>query len=168
MFRNKLFGRPPAWLFDLAMGDWPLHLLNAQHGDIGMLDEMMAVYRVHGKGIWSGRPKTWRREQEIRILEELGGSLTGGHERLARAQAFSRTMGHTWMCYMDSMPQDAKQWLRYIASRYPAKSMRSASFWKLALKLYCPSVYSMAHGMAHRVSSPSSSAVGPERTNGRS
>jgi glycosyltransferase involved in cell wall biosynthesis len=151
MFRNKLFGPPPSWLLDLAIGDWPLHLLNARYGTIGMLDEVMAVYRVHGKGIWSGRPKSWRREQEIRILEEVSRGLSGQYASLARSQAFSRSMGHAWMCFMDSMLQDSKKWLKYIVGKYPAKCAASASFWKLALKLHCPFVYSAVHGATQRV-----------------
>jgi glycosyltransferase involved in cell wall biosynthesis len=151
MFRNRLFGPPPSWLLDLAIGDWPMHLLNARHGSIGMLDEVMAVYRVHGKGIWSGRPKSWRREQEIRILEQVGHSLSGRYTSLARSQAFSRSMGHAWMCFMDSMPQDSKKWLRYLVGKYPGECARTASFWKLAFKLYCPSVYSAVRGATHRM-----------------
>lgn len=32
--------------------DWYMHLLHAQVGKIGFLDEMMAVYRRHSAGIW--------------------------------------------------------------------------------------------------------------------
>lgn len=34
-------------------GDWYLHLLHAQKGDIGFIDEVMSVYRKHPGGIWS-------------------------------------------------------------------------------------------------------------------
>ena len=53
MFRSRLFGDLPSWFFQCPIGDWPLHVLNAQHGRIGYLDEVMAVYRKHGKGVWS-------------------------------------------------------------------------------------------------------------------
>ena len=36
------------------MGDWPLHVLNAEHGSYGYIDNVMAVYRVHPAGLWSG------------------------------------------------------------------------------------------------------------------
>jgi hypothetical protein len=45
------------------MGDWPLHVLNAQHGRIGYLDDVMGVYRKHAKGVWSGQAR-------LRILAE--------------------------------------------------------------------------------------------------
>ena len=57
MFRSRLFGDFPSWFFKCSMGDWPLHVLNAQHGRIGYLDEVMAVYRKHGQGAWSGQSR---------------------------------------------------------------------------------------------------------------
>lgn len=50
MFRNRLFGEFPDWFHGLKFGDWPLHILNAQYGKIGYIDEQMAVYRVHERG----------------------------------------------------------------------------------------------------------------------
>lgn len=54
MFRNRLFGDFPAWFGKLLLGDWPLHILNAAHGKIGFLPEVMSAYRIHRAGIWSG------------------------------------------------------------------------------------------------------------------
>ena len=51
--RNGLFGDFPKWYFDMPMGDWPYHLLNAQYGSYGYLDEVMASYRRHSGGAWS-------------------------------------------------------------------------------------------------------------------
>lgn len=53
MFRNKLFGDLPEWFCSGAIGDYPLHLLNAAHGSIGFIDEVMGAYRVHSAGVWS-------------------------------------------------------------------------------------------------------------------
>jgi glycosyltransferase involved in cell wall biosynthesis len=57
VFRSRLFDDLPSWFFKCPLGDWPLHVLNAQHGRIGYLDEDMAVYRKHGKGAWSGQSR---------------------------------------------------------------------------------------------------------------
>jgi glycosyltransferase involved in cell wall biosynthesis len=53
MFRSRLFGVFPDWFFGLKLGDWPLHILNAQHGKIGYINEVMAAYRLHETGLWS-------------------------------------------------------------------------------------------------------------------
>jgi glycosyltransferase involved in cell wall biosynthesis len=54
MFRNGLRSSFPDWFYQLPMGDWPLHVLNAEHGLYGYIDEVMGVYRVHSAGMWSG------------------------------------------------------------------------------------------------------------------
>ena len=38
-------------------GDWKLNLLHAQHGRIGFLPDVMAVYRRHPDGLWTGALK---------------------------------------------------------------------------------------------------------------
>ncbi|MGH9872611.1 MAG: glycosyltransferase [Pyrinomonadaceae bacterium] len=44
MFRRGLFGEIPSWFYGVTLGDWALHLMNAQHGKIGRLNEVMAAY----------------------------------------------------------------------------------------------------------------------------
>ena len=53
MFRAGLFGELPDWFYEMPMGDWPLHALNARYGLYGYIDEVMGCYRVHGEGVWS-------------------------------------------------------------------------------------------------------------------
>jgi len=53
MFRNNRI-QLPGWMHKLKLGDWPLHLLNAQHGKIKYINNVMAAYRVHSNGVWSG------------------------------------------------------------------------------------------------------------------
>ena len=54
MFRRGLF-EFPAWHFrrHLPWGDRVIHTLNALAGGIGVLDEPMAVRRIHDDGTWS-------------------------------------------------------------------------------------------------------------------
>lgn len=72
MFRNGVFGEFPEWFSDCPVGDYPLHLLNALHGNILFLDERMAVYRMHDGSMWSSlsgvsRLEKWKRTQQILI-----------------------------------------------------------------------------------------------------
>lgn len=64
MFRNRLFGNIPAWFYRGVPGDWFLHILNAEHGPIGYIDEVMSVYRRQPRGAWT----TLEPEQELRHL----------------------------------------------------------------------------------------------------
>jgi glycosyltransferase involved in cell wall biosynthesis len=56
-YRNRLFGEFPDWYLTVPVGDLPLHVLVAEHGLLGWMDENMGVYRVHGGGISSGGAK---------------------------------------------------------------------------------------------------------------
>jgi glycosyltransferase involved in cell wall biosynthesis len=55
MFRNGLFNQFPNWYFEARLPDWSFHVLNAEHGRIGYIDEILSAYRVHGGGAWSDR-----------------------------------------------------------------------------------------------------------------
>lgn len=66
MFRRANLDRVPPWLSTLKMGDWPLHILNALHGNVCYLNESMADYIVHRRGVWS--TKDWR-DHEPAIIE---------------------------------------------------------------------------------------------------
>jgi glycosyltransferase involved in cell wall biosynthesis len=69
LFRNRLFASFPDWYLAAPAGDWPLHVLNAHHGAIGYIDELMAVYRIHAGGVWSPQASSVRRRQILLILE---------------------------------------------------------------------------------------------------
>jgi glycosyltransferase involved in cell wall biosynthesis len=54
VFRKGLFGNFPAWYESFfPITDWPLHILNAEHGKIGYINEVMGVYRYHSQGYYS-------------------------------------------------------------------------------------------------------------------
>ncbi|HEY0972515.1 MAG TPA: glycosyltransferase [Gemmatimonadales bacterium] len=70
MFRRGLFGAFPPWYAGFVVGDWPLHVLNAQHGSIGYLDETLAAYRVHAGGLWSNGMSRYERRQWVDALAD--------------------------------------------------------------------------------------------------
>jgi glycosyltransferase involved in cell wall biosynthesis len=55
MFRHRLFPALPDWFMDIAVGDWALHILNAAHGNIGFIPEVMSVYRLHSASGYSSQ-----------------------------------------------------------------------------------------------------------------
>jgi glycosyltransferase involved in cell wall biosynthesis len=76
VFRARLFPEFPRWFFQSAFGDWPLHVLNAQHGRIGYLHEVLAVYRRHAGGVLSGQGKSRVVADSIQAAELLRDCLT--------------------------------------------------------------------------------------------
>jgi glycosyltransferase involved in cell wall biosynthesis len=93
MFRSGLFGKVPEWIGTLKMGDWLIHILNALHGNIGYLDETMAVYVVHPGGVWS--TKNWQDHEPAMIamfealVVNLGPRYAGILLRILRWRCFA-------------------------------------------------------------------------------
>ena len=81
VFRAGLFGDFPPWIFKCPMGDWPLHVLNARHGRIGSLDEVMGVYRKHASGLWSPQAPARIFEDSIQTAEWIRTSLPRVHQK---------------------------------------------------------------------------------------
>ena len=53
VFRNGLMPEKlPKSYYSAPMADYPIHLLNALHGDIFYLDEVTSTYRLHTSGEW--------------------------------------------------------------------------------------------------------------------
>ncbi len=63
MFRAGLTPALPNWFWGMRFGDWPLHLLNAEHGTIGYLPDVMAPYRRHAGGVFGERSRSgnWKK-----------------------------------------------------------------------------------------------------------
>lgn len=70
VFRNGLFKGFPDWFYQSPVGDWVLHLLNAQHGKIKFLEDVMAVYRIHNNGVWSMKDPIETSVKWIELVEQ--------------------------------------------------------------------------------------------------
>jgi len=66
---RKYLPEPPDWFYQCAVGDYPLHLLNAQYGKIKFIDEIMGVYRVHQGGIWEIKSWPYRKNKWAEMLD---------------------------------------------------------------------------------------------------
>jgi len=53
MFRRQALGDLPDWYCDTFCSDWALHVLLAERGEIGYIDELMAAHRYHQQGVWT-------------------------------------------------------------------------------------------------------------------
>lgn len=68
MFRSGLVSSIPEWFSLLPMGDWPLHILNALHGEIGYINEVMAVHLNHRGGAWAAMRQNRLEAQKASML----------------------------------------------------------------------------------------------------
>ena len=71
VFRNNLFDKFPERYFKLRLGDWTLHLLNAQFGDFWYIPRIMAVHRLHNKSTWMLQDANKNRQSTIEAYDEM-------------------------------------------------------------------------------------------------
>jgi len=68
MIRRHAIDHLPNWFSTSPWEDWPLFMLYAEHGTIIYLQEIMAVYRSHAHGLWSGLSEMTQLETTIAVL----------------------------------------------------------------------------------------------------
>ena len=85
MFRRGLFGEIPAWYDDLfPITDWPLHILNAEHGDIGYINEVLGAYRYHKHGMYSPLSESEKLNKTMDFYQRMNRNLAYRHDRMIK------------------------------------------------------------------------------------
>jgi glycosyltransferase involved in cell wall biosynthesis len=89
VFRNRLFEIPP-WLDDMPIpiSDWPLHVLNAEHGKYGYIDRVMSAYRIHEGGEQSRLDELRRFEKRYEFYRRMNRNMNYRCDALARNGLF--------------------------------------------------------------------------------
>jgi glycosyltransferase involved in cell wall biosynthesis len=83
MFRRGFIGEIPAWYNTLfPITDWPLHILNAERGKIGYIDEVMGVYRYHRGGLYSPFSETKKQEETLKFYRTMNKNLKYRYNKL--------------------------------------------------------------------------------------
>lgn len=75
VLRRRLVGQFPKWIFEMKLADWPLCAMVARYGKIQLMDEFLAVYRIHPNSTWSSLHDTARSEAMLRMLRALDKEL---------------------------------------------------------------------------------------------
>lgn len=137
MFRNKLLPELPDWFHHTPTADWPLHILNAQFGDIGYLDHTMAVHRIHSESVWSPKSLISKQKAKITTLKTIRNHLGPEYYRetddsiarwhlkvilaLVRDQAYRKTFEYTINLF--------------TRERIPFRSLSKAIVWAFGRKI---------------------------------
>lgn len=94
LFRRDALGTVPDWYRhrEIFADDWILHILLAQHGDIGYMDEPLAAHRYHLGGIWTQLNTAERLEKTIAASTEIQKHLG------TRGRPLKRVLANHWYC----------------------------------------------------------------------
>jgi glycosyltransferase involved in cell wall biosynthesis len=90
-FRRSAVPELPDWYYSADLADWALAVLLGTRGEVGYVDEVMAAYRIHAGGVWSGVTRIQRIEARLRFYDRLGPEFHRRHAaavRNGRAQAY--------------------------------------------------------------------------------
>jgi len=76
MFRKGLCDRLPTWYDSFfPITDWPLHILNAEHGKIGYINDVMGVYRYHSRGYYSQLSQLDKLQETLKFYRRMNACL---------------------------------------------------------------------------------------------
>ncbi len=152
MFRAGLIAYWPDWFDGFMVGDWPLHVLNAEHGNIGYIDEILATYRVHARGLWSSQlslyPDGMTFERMIGAFDTLDRHFGGRyHERAAGPLAdLCANAAHAFLRAGDY--ERARHYARRSMADLPGLTrLRDRRRVKLLLQSCFPSLYGRLRAM---------------------
>ncbi|MBS3956568.1 MAG: glycosyltransferase family 2 protein [Clostridiales bacterium] len=65
----------PDWWNEHRLGDFPLHVLHAQYGWVGYIDEVMAASRFHAGGMWRSESGVTNLLEFVAVLHRLDDAL---------------------------------------------------------------------------------------------
>jgi glycosyltransferase involved in cell wall biosynthesis len=137
MYRNGVIGDVPEWYVPMfPITDWPLHILHAEHGTVGYIDEVMGVYRYHSGGLYSVLSERRKLETTAAFYETMDANLDGRH-----TAAITRGMFQYFSEWAEEYVRrgdvdGARTCLRRCFARRPAGLASLARLGRLWLKLY--------------------------------
>lgn len=96
MFRKGMFDCFPDWYDSFfPITDWPLHILNAEHGKIGYINEVMGVYRYHRGGLYSPLSQAEKQAATLKLFRRLNSCLQFKYDRIIRTGCARYFVGWT-------------------------------------------------------------------------
>lgn len=150
---RHLIGEFPAWYYEMQVGDMPLIVLTAQHGDIGFLDEVMGAYRIHPGGIFTqgnfpNRTLSNERAQSglegfIEYCQAVNKHLNYKYDKILRKRISEVCYDLVWLCQRQENWRGMRRYLMQAVKASPFS--RTAPFnyiWKAALIAFFPRFYS--------------------------
>lgn len=157
MYRWGSVGPLPDWFLDLKLGDWPLHILVAQSGKISLLDEIMAVYRMHSGGMWTSGQGIDQKYAMQRMMTALDRHMNFRYKNAIRRW---RSVCYFDMAIIERLNENRIATLRYLAASLCKGALPLDGRWRALMSLFAYSVFGIRR--------PSGSASKPKLTKGKS
>jgi|ERR1051326_7839717 glycosyltransferase involved in cell wall biosynthesis len=148
MFRNGLIREFPQWVYTLMMIDWPLHIFNAQHGDIGYLNEVMSVYRIHPNGTFSMKSNIVHQLEFLKMYEWLNNYLPSEYHSIIKNRMFSCWFNLT-MAYLEECDMASARRFFYLCLKERPFTKNAYQKLKLIFKFNAPISFKITRRIWH-------------------
>ncbi len=146
MFRRGVIDRYPDWYVndEVYSGDWPLHILNAQYGNIGYINEVMVATRIHKGGFWNGISKIKQLQGVIKDYKVMRANLAIVRNKVTQV----RLSKFYFQLALEYDAQDDSANAKYYAIQSIMESpinpsISKKSLLQLLIKLYAPLLYKL-------------------------
>jgi glycosyltransferase involved in cell wall biosynthesis len=136
MFRRVIEDINPECYKHLPMGDIPLFVEVAQHGNICLLDETMGVYRINAGGSWTGRPELERANHARSMYQAFYNRLDPKYRPAIREGLFHSVYCLGLASFTALQPELTRKCLRECLQLSGAFEFIPQKLW-LAFKGYC-------------------------------
>ena len=90
MFRGKAVAALPPAIWSIFPLDRALQISLSQGGEVAFLAEVMAAYRIHSGGVWSGLSKAEKHETNLEFFRRILPLTSPRYRRLARQEVYRR------------------------------------------------------------------------------
>jgi glycosyltransferase involved in cell wall biosynthesis len=117
MYRSECIGSLPDWFVDVSPRDWVRHILAARSGKIQLMDEAMAVYRMHSGGMWTSGRAIDQKHDMLRMMAAL--------DRYMDFQYTDAIQRWRAVCFFDMAIIERLNGNRMATLKYLATSLRS-------------------------------------------
>ncbi|MEX0601540.1 MAG: glycosyltransferase, partial [Rhodothermales bacterium] len=140
MYRRGLIEPIPSW-YDtfFPITDWPLHILNAEQGHIGYINEVLGVYRYHSGGLYSPMDQRQKLAATLRFYRRINACLDYRYDRQIRA-ATSKYFIEWAEEYLNRNDREAARacFQSYLTGRPLNRYISIRRMLRMAFRLYAP------------------------------
>jgi len=144
LFKNILDGDYYHWGKRAPYGDWFTWMWLATRGKVGYLDQVMSVYRIHGKGTWTGDNAEARRNKLLKMYTLIPELLGPGYKKPILCGISDANLSYANALANQGLIDQAKHYLIESIIKCPLNgSMRISDKTVLLIKLYVPKLYTL-------------------------
>lgn len=102
VYRRDVIQQLPEEMYLWNGVDWITNLMVSRYGKIGCLRDVMNIYRIHSRGIWSSKSEEQKLQELINIIDDYDEKLEyiyhkefiAHKERLEKQLIYTKTLGY--------------------------------------------------------------------------